>query len=274
MQLTRKAAPGPKSDGPKSDGLKSDGLGPAALLSLGLAAFPQTARAQTTALTLSNDGLVQTARQYNAFNGVTTPQPGYSDGFRFTLSAPVVVTGLGYYDDNNAAQPQPAGGTAMTQAHPVGLYRVTGVGDTLLLSATVTNTDPAYDAVTGTFTAAPASDPNPLFRCSGAFTGTALLPAGTYDLMGYTGSDDYYTQLNSVVNAASGVSYVQDEYSDPTGGLAAPTGSDGPGANGIFGPDFRFTPVPPAPEPSSLAALALGGLGTAGLRLKARRRPR
>lgn len=153
-------------------------------------------------------------------------------GWSFTLSSPLFVTDLGYFDFQN---------DGLTDAHPVAIW--TSAGGAPILTATV----PAgassslidgvrYVAITPTF-----------------------LPAGTYIIGGYSPNfSDSVAIENASINAAPGIAY-NGSRSAQGAGLMFPSGNTQGYANGDFGPNFQFAPVP---EPSAVALLLLGGAGT------------
>lgn len=265
----------------------------AALSALGAALLPlASAHAQQTpqsAVTLSG-GLIENAGEnFNAITGA--PGTSFVLGYTFTVTGPVAVTALGFYDDNNTARDingNPTPGTAMSQSHQVGIFSdATG---TLLVQATVAPGDTPYAAFTGRPANADQTATNgtgaQLFRYDSALKDGAtglvslppfvLLPGLTYDIAAVTGLDNY-EYLPDTFGTDASVAYGQDRYvSGNATALQAPTQTYGDNyggfvGQGFFGPNFLFTPVV-APEPSQTAALTLGALGLIGLGLRARRR--
>ena len=220
----------------------------ATLAVLAVCALPApAARAQTSGVTLSG-GIVDNA----ADEGVTSFVLGYT----FTVTAPVSVTALGFYDDNNTAldfDGNPTPGTAMSQSHQVGIFSdATGA---LLVQATVSSSDPARAAFNGqTPTPAQAATDGTgvqLFRYDSALKDGAtglvslpsflLTPGVTYTLAAVTGADDYDYLPGSdfaggTFGTGSGVAYGQDRYVDGSASiLSDPTGTTGNMPGGLCG---------------------------------------
>jgi hypothetical protein len=151
-------------------------------------------------------------------------------GFRFTDTAPAVVTSLGVYDFAS---------DGLIASHEIGLWSSSGV---LLASATV----PAG-------TAAPIQNG---FRYVALATPILLVPNQSYDVGAFFGSDDSQAIR---VNGFATDSTIQYEWSDITGSasLVQPHGVAGSIYDpGVFGPGLLLASVP---EPSTLAAMMVGG---------------
>ncbi len=250
---------------------------------------PLTAHAQQTSAVTLSGGIVERASD----NGDTS----YVLGYTFTVSAPIAVTALGFYDDNNTAldfNGNPTPGTAMSASHSVGIFSdSTGA---LLVQATVSPTDTPYAAFSGQAATAAQSATDgtgvQLFRYDSALTGGAtglvplpafvLTPGATYTIAAVTGDDEYDELPGSAFaggtfGTGGPVTYGQDRYVDGDATtLQDPTGTTdnmpgGFAGNGYFGPNFLFSAVA-APEPSAIAGLALGALGLGGLTFRAKRR--
>jgi len=168
-----------------------------------------------------------------------TSEPGGNDSLFFTPNSAISVTGLGYVLGN------PEGTT-------VGLYAASG--DTLLASATVSDSDPnangfAYAAIT-----------------------PVLLTAGTeYAISGfYPGepTDGYYAYGG--VGAASGITFDGYAY-DYNGSFDLGDVSYSPA---IFGPNFEYVAsVPDSGSSSILLVIGMAGIGLASAsRLNRQRR--
>jgi hypothetical protein len=149
-------------------------------------------------------------------------------GWTFTVSTPVVVDNLGYFD---------FGGNGLSVAHDVGIWDSSG---TLLDSATV----PAGTAGSlqdgFRYTAAPA----------------LLLPIGIYTIGGFDPESADAITLGAIITTAPGITYGA---SRSIGGasLTFPTGDVHANGNSYFGPNFTFVAVP---EPATSALLLLGGM--------------
>jgi hypothetical protein len=191
--------------------------------------FAGTARADVVALT---------------FTGGSTSTSAFTRGFEFTISIPITVTSLGWWDST--------GSGGLSSSHQVAIWDTSGDE---LLSATVASgtTDPLLDG----------------FRFDSNLTGTATLAAGTYVIGGLSTSSDLvaYDVPSADVTLAPGVTYVQDRYN--SGGSLAYPGSTQGLNDGVFGPSFTF--VSDVPEPSAWALLGVGGV-MLGVTLRQRRR--
>ena len=195
----------------------------ATLTLLGLATLPQVAQAQTAAINFTSSTL----------NGTSTTS---TRGYEFNITSSVTVTGLSIFD---------SGSDGLAQAHDVGLWNSSG---TLLASVNV-----------------PSGTTAPL-DSSGKFRFVTLgssvtLPVATAYRVGalfVVGSAD--TQFGDVVGLtnAPGVSYVQGIRIN-NNALTFPT--IGLGAFGLSGGSFVIGAASSAPEPGTIALLALGMVG-------------
>lgn len=235
-----------------------------ATLIIASAALTFPAFAQTTAIGFTAN--FQPAESTASFDfsdpdtGAYDESASYVLGWTFTAQTPLIVTQLGfftdptYYDPNNPYYSDPnqaAQGTqTYAQSHAIGLYTADG---TLLMSATVTQTDP----LVGNYFryAAPTLAPG--------VTSFTLTPGSTYVIAGVTGADDPY--LSDVIqpNGTSALTvdpaliYGQGVFTSGASLTDFPDQSDPISGPSFFGPDFRFTTPTAAPEPSPLAVFAL-----------------
>jgi len=158
---------------------------------------------------------------------VTNPLPN-TIGWQFTLSAPVSVTSLGFY--------QTVGNVDIVAPHDVGIWDASG---NEVASGTVTPTDPdiqgfLWDAIS-----------------------PVTLPAGTYQIGALVDNDDPYYANAASISSVPGVTYDGGVYL--LGAFGNPT-SVGYEPDGRFGPDFMISSVP-EPGAMTLLLLGLGGLG-------------
>jgi len=172
----------------------------------------------TTAFSFTGEG--------SAINNGT----GYSLGFQFTVTSPVLVDALGWWD---AAAPDD-----LTDSHQVGIFDTSG---DLLTSTTVLTTDPitdgfAYDSIT-----------------------PYLLSAGTYVISGVTGTNDEYASGVTGFTTAPWFTYGNNLYI-VSSTLQFPTTNSTSDGVGFFGPNFDATPTP---EPATFGLIGVGLLAGA-----------
>ncbi|HET7084379.1 MAG TPA: DUF4082 domain-containing protein [Rhizomicrobium sp.] len=166
-------------------------------------------------------------------------------GINFTVTTPVTVTGLGYYD---------AGGDGFLSSHEVALYNA---GGTFLAGGTVVS---ANVLVSGFrfITVAPV-----------------LLAAGNYQVLGVSHSDLYSYVFGSTpgdfLTLDPRITYLGDSYNFDNGSGAAFVGI-GTGTvnndvnNGIFGPNLRLSDAQKVPEPLTVSLFGAGLAGVAAMR--------
>jgi hypothetical protein len=155
----------------------------------------------------------------------------YSMGLQFSVSSPISVISLGFFDYSG-----------LTQTHDVGIYSSSG---SLLTSATVDSSDGLIGH----------------FRYKSLTTPYAL-SAGNYVIAAVTGAD-YFTWQPVGYYTNSPVTFGTNRYL-ASSTLAYPGDGDGDPPDGTnpsyFGPNFQATPVPP-----TLVLLGSGLLGLLGL---------
>ena len=219
----------------------------------------------------------ETSASLNLATSAYNETASYNLGYTFSVSAPAIVTQLGffadpyYYDPNNphySDQTASKNGTeAYAQSHDVGIYNAAG---TLLTFATVTQADPLTDFFRYA-ALSPASD-------------LVLLPGQTYTVAGVTGADDPFFEDVQTTNASGNLqSGITPAPGFTYGGSVSAVGvsladngfqSSSQSDPGLFGPNFRFSPViaSAAPEPGQWSVLALAALGLGTLIVRVRRR--
>jgi hypothetical protein len=223
--------------------------------------FTSTALA-VAALGLASGAQAQVDPALNSFSGGTfffAFSGGGQDtvGWDFTVTQPVVVNALGYYDE---------GADGLASSHPVGLWDA--ATQTLLASNTVDTTDlagPTF-AVTATVNGRFLFD---TFDGGGSLT---LVPGTRYVLGGYVpaGSSAAVTDgYRSAVTSPSfdpGIVFGQNRR-DTAGTAPGLTFPDVAAAgNGRFGPNIGFI----IPEPASAAIAGAGMLAFMARRRRAR----
>jgi hypothetical protein len=205
-------------------------------LAFGLLVWAAPARADYAAIEFKSTN-------YDFTNG------SWSLGYKFSVTANVVVTALGFYDAN---------GAPLKESHQVGIYDDSGQ---LLVSTTVSNAD-ALDGH---------------FRYHD-FPGIVLQGGHTYYVAAVTGSDNY-TWSPTGAYSDPRVQYLSDAFIRSST-LAFPTDSVGYTSLsqvGWFGANFKLAGATTqggtagAPEPSSSLLLGLGVLVLGGCAW--RRRP-
>ena len=169
-------------------------------------------------------------------SGTLSDNRAFTLGYSFSLSAPVTINALGYWDNGRHSN------------HQVGIW---DAGGTLLTFTTVLGTDPTvghfvWDAI-----------PNFTLAAGNYVIGGEFLGDGTFNSFA-TGivSIPEYTYGNDRQRAGAGLNF-------PT------TTIGGYGANGILEVSFSVTAAP-IPEPSSWA-LMMVGVGVVGATLRRRR---
>ena len=164
-------------------------------------------------------------------------------GFDFSLSGPITITALGWYDSIQ---------DGLNASHEIGVWDSTGA---LLLRGTVDSgtTDPLSG----------------LFRYTSSLSGSLTLAAGSYVIGGLTDLSD--RNLREIpmadVTFASGLTFGGSVTNDVIGTFSEPTTQTPNLDVGYFGPNFQFTAA--VAEPSTWAMMLLG---FAGLWFAARRR--
>jgi hypothetical protein len=178
--------------------------------------------------THSGDGaaITFTSSPNNFTNGT------WSLGWEFTTSAPINVTALGFY--NATLNGGSSGLNAGCMCGEVGIYNATG---TLLVSAIVTNSDPALS-----------------FFNYASISPIALSAGGTYYVAAETGLADY-TFYTTGFSVNPGIDFVQDAYffSSTLAFPAYSVGITAADGGGFFGPNFKVN----VSEPSTLTLLSV-----------------
>ena len=162
-------------------------------------------------------------------------------GWAFTISSPIYVTALGYFDFGN---------DGLTDSHQVAIWNSTG-GSPLLM-ATV-----------------PAGTTGSLVDGSRYIAVTPiLLPAGSYTIGGFSlNFTDSVAIECAIITPAPGITY-DGARSAQGPSLMFPAGNTQGYQNGDFGPNFQFA----VPEPSAYALLAAASVALAGRRAWRRRK--
>jgi hypothetical protein len=211
-----------------------------------------------TALTLTVLGFIvlnnvpKAQAQTTAITNIVAPVTGaigvdYLFGWEFNVNSNINVSHLGIFD---------LGQDGLNGSHLIGIFRASD-GVLLTPSGTTVSTANPLDGTTG-------------FRYQ-AITPTLLTPGQNYRIAAlYQGAapDAYIFNHTSYsgageINVVSGKFLQTGVFTNPTGG----TSGDRP----FLSTNFKFTSATAAPEPGTLALIAMGGVGFAG-RLRSRRK--
>jgi hypothetical protein len=194
---------------------------------------------------VSADTMALTFTGGTPYGYVTDPLPN-TIGWEFSITAPVSVTSLGFFDmDSNG----------LILDHQVSIW---GLAQNQIVSAVVTNSDPLDQG----FRWASVS---PVTLAAGTYRIGASIDAVLIDdVIDY---DRYYSSTSSRILAAP-VSYNGGVYH--LGGFAYPE-NIGFTNNGRFGPNFQFNPETAVPEPSTSILVGAGLVGFGLLRKRFRK---
>src|SRR5687767_14012829 len=154
-------------------------------------------------------------------------------GWAFSVSTPVLASGLGYFD---------IGADGFAQSHPVGLWTSSGV---LLTSTTVTSGSPIV--------ASASTDGDWRF----ATITPLLLAPGNYVVGGefFASDTDGVVFHAATLTLAPGVAFIEDRAGGAGSGFSFPTNTSPFTENSFFGPSIFLTAA--VPEPGSLALLVI-----------------
>ncbi len=159
-------------------------------------------------------------------------------GWAFTITAPISITNLGYFDFQ---------GDGLTDSHPIAIWA--GTGGSPLAMATV----PAGTSATL------------LDGVRYVPITPIILPAGTYVIGGFSMNlTDSVAIESAILTTAPGISYAGARSAQGSS-LTFPAGNTQGYSNGDFGPNFQFVAVP---EPSIAALVLVGGAVFVGLRAR------
>lgn len=147
----------------------------------------------------------------------------WSLGWQFDVNTPIVVTSLGFYDDQK---------NGLAASHDIGIWDPAGV---LLVMGTVNPGDPLIS----------------WWRWTNVTPVTLAVGRG-YQIGAVTGSENYTAEPGGFTSDPS-ITFVDGSYFDPPGGgvLAYPNSSGG-GVIGWFGPNFATD----VPEPATFLLVA------------------
>jgi Domain of unknown function (DUF4082)/PEP-CTERM motif len=198
----------------------------AALTLLGIAALPQTAQAQSPAVTGFTTGI--------QFGGVNASVD--TIGWRFQAVSALSVSSLGYWDETP--------GDPLAASHQVGLWDDSG---TLMGSVTVQ----VNSGLVGSFRYEPLG-------------ASISLAAGEFYRVGAVDTiadNDVYTTTVTSLTTDPNIVFTGSARNNTTG-LTFPD-IHTPGSQGRFGPNLLIASGSSAPEPGTLALVALGMAGGA-----------
>lgn len=175
-----------------------------------------------------------------SFTGGSPLNDAPTVGWRFTIAAPIEITGLGFFD---------VGGDGLIDSHQVAIWTNAGVlqGSATVPSGTVGTLDNGFRFTTASF----------------------VLAAGDYVIGGDkpTGADNHISNvLLANTTLAAGITYVENRYIFDGGAFSLPNLTFGPQERGYFGANFQFTDVP---EPATWGLVSIAWVVLVMLRRKA-----
>jgi hypothetical protein len=171
---------------------------------------------------------------------------GGTAGWKFTVTSPIAVTGLGLFD---------IGADGLANSHEIGLWTSGGIRLTSTTITTANSTPVASTSSLGNWRSTPIT---PLVLLTGDYVvGASYLPGEAAFIASATAS------------TVPGITFVEPRMAFDF--FTFPSFGDRGSTDGFFGPNLFTVAAPPVPEPKTYAML-MAGLGLLGLIARRRRK--
>ena len=171
-----------------------------------------------------------------------TPVANSNYGWAFTVTSPIIVDGLGFWD---------AGSDGLVEKHEVGLWLASVAVPLLIASEDVSNNDSVAVPSSSSTGRWLFSTISPVTLAPGSYIIGAMFRAGS------PGASDPFVSDASGLSTTLGVNYGVPREIHDTETLTCPTGFGLNEHHGFFGPNFRVVPEPSAAILSGIGAILL-----------------